>query len=100
VCIPPTNRDNLSTVRHLRVCAGANDRVGIAAALRAMADGDGRYLLNMAEQIYTLPPEERQRWAVKLKPLEEDWVKSMDAKGLPGRQLLSDLREAIKKYDP
>jgi putative ATPase len=27
------------------------------AALRAMADGDGRYLLNMAEQIYTLPPE-------------------------------------------
>lgn len=26
------------------------------AALRAMADGDGRYLLNMAEQIYTLPP--------------------------------------------
>lgn len=27
------------------------------AALRAMADGDGRYLLNMAEQIYTLPEE-------------------------------------------
>jgi putative ATPase len=27
------------------------------AALRAMADGDGRYLLNMAEQIYTLPPD-------------------------------------------
>jgi TRAP-type C4-dicarboxylate transport system substrate-binding protein len=50
--------------------------------------------------IYTLPPEERQRWAAKLKPMEEDWVKSMDAKGLPGRQLLSDLREAIKKYDP
>lgn len=27
------------------------------AALRAMADGDGRYLLNMAEQIFTLPGE-------------------------------------------
>jgi len=25
------------------------------AALRAMADGDGRYLLNMTEQVYTLP---------------------------------------------
>ena len=50
--------------------------------------------------IYTLPPEERQRWAAKLKPMEEDWVKSMDAKGLPGRQLLGDLREAIKRYDP
>ena len=27
------------------------------AALRAMADGDGRYLLNLAEQIYTLPDD-------------------------------------------
>ena len=50
--------------------------------------------------IYTLPAEERQRWAAKLKPIEEDWVKSMEAKGLPGRQLLQDLREAIKRYDP
>jgi TRAP-type transport system periplasmic protein len=50
--------------------------------------------------IYTLPPEERQRWAAKFKPVEEDWLKSMEAKGLPGRQLLNDLREAIKRYDP
>lgn len=27
------------------------------AAMRAMADGDGRYLLNMAEQLAALPPE-------------------------------------------
>ncbi len=27
------------------------------AALRAMADGDGRYLINMAEQILALPPD-------------------------------------------
>jgi len=27
------------------------------AALRAMADGDGRYLFNMAEDIFSLPPE-------------------------------------------
>lgn len=27
------------------------------AALRAMADGDGRYLLNMTEQVYTLPAD-------------------------------------------
>ena len=50
--------------------------------------------------IYPLPAEERQRWAAKLKPLEEEWIKSNEAKGLPARQLLSDLREAIKKYDP
>jgi len=50
--------------------------------------------------IYTLPAEERQRWLAKLKPVEEEWLKSMEAKGLPGRQLLSDLWEAIKRYDP
>jgi TRAP-type C4-dicarboxylate transport system substrate-binding protein len=50
--------------------------------------------------IYTLPAEERQRWLAKLKPMEEEWLKGMEAKGQPGRQLLGDLREAIKKYDP
>ncbi len=30
---------------------------GARAALRAMADGDGRYLLNMAEALFGLPPE-------------------------------------------
>jgi TRAP-type C4-dicarboxylate transport system substrate-binding protein len=50
--------------------------------------------------IYQVPAEERARWAAKLKPMEDDWVKSVEAKGLPGRQLLNDLREAIKKYDP
>ena len=50
--------------------------------------------------IYTVPAEERQRWAAKLKPVEEEWLKSMEAKGLPGQQVLTDLRDAIKRYDP
>jgi len=50
--------------------------------------------------IYQVPQEERQRWGMRLRPLEEDWLKSMEAKGLPGRQLLADLREAIKRHDP
>jgi len=47
-----------------------------------------------------VPAEERQRWAAKLRPVEEEWLKSMEAKGLPVRQLVGDLREAIKKHDP
>jgi TRAP-type C4-dicarboxylate transport system substrate-binding protein len=65
-----------------------NELVGIEAIKKAGAT------------IYTLPPEERERWAARLKPIEDEWLKSMEAKGLPGRQLLGDLREAIKKYDP
>jgi TRAP-type C4-dicarboxylate transport system substrate-binding protein len=65
-----------------------NELDGIAAAKKAGAT------------IYTVPAEERQRWAAKLKVVEEDWVKGMEAKGLPARQILTDLREAIKRYDP
>jgi TRAP-type transport system periplasmic protein len=65
-----------------------NETDGIEAAKKAGAT------------IYTVPTEERQRWAAKLKYVEEEWMKSMEAKGLPGRQVLNDLREAIKRYDP
>jgi TRAP-type C4-dicarboxylate transport system substrate-binding protein len=65
-----------------------NEEDGIAAAREAGAT------------IYTVPSEERQRWATRLKPVEEGWVKSMEGKGLPGQQLLSDLRAAIMRYDP
>jgi TRAP-type transport system periplasmic protein len=65
-----------------------NENLGIEASKKAGAT------------IYTVPLEERQRWAAKLKTVEDEWLASMEAKKLPGRQLLSDLREAIKQYDP
>jgi TRAP-type C4-dicarboxylate transport system substrate-binding protein len=65
-----------------------NELEGIAAAKKANAT------------IYTVPAEERARWAAKLKPVEDEWLTSMEAKGLPARQILKDLREAIKRYDP
>jgi TRAP-type C4-dicarboxylate transport system substrate-binding protein len=65
-----------------------NELVGIEAVKKA------------GGTIYTVPQEERQRWAARLTSLEEDWIKTTEAKGLPGRQLLQDLREAIKRYDP
>ena len=65
-----------------------NENLGIEAAKKVGAT------------IYIVPLEERQRWAARLTALEDEWLASMEAKGLPGRQLLSDLREAIKRYDP
>jgi C4-dicarboxylate transporter, DctM subunit len=53
-----------------------NENLGIEAAKKAGAT------------IYTVPREERQRWAAKLTALEDEWVVSMEAKRLPGRQLL------------
>jgi TRAP-type C4-dicarboxylate transport system substrate-binding protein len=65
-----------------------NEHEGIAAAKKVGAT------------IYTIPQEERARWAAKLKSVENEWLTSMESKGLPGRQILGDLREAIKRYDP
>lgn len=65
-----------------------NEEDGIAAARKAGAT------------IYTVPAEERQRWAARLRPVEDEWITSMEGKGLPGRQILHDLREAIKRFDP
>lgn len=65
-----------------------NENLGIEAAKKAGAT------------IFTVPLDERQRWATRLKGLEDEWVASMEAKGLAGRQILSDLREASKRYDP
>lgn len=45
------------------------------AALRAMADGDGRYLLNMAEELFQLPAEEG--------PLETDGLAGVVQKRVP-----------------
>lgn len=61
---------------------------GIAAAKKAGA------------QIYALPADERQRWIQKAKPVEDEWMTSMESKGLPGRQVLADLRELVKRFDP
>jgi putative ATPase len=40
------------------------------AALKAMADGDGRYLLNLAEELFALPEEYTGKGKAKAKPLD------------------------------
>ena len=64
------------------------DEDGLAAAKKA------------GISIYTLPIAERQRWIQKAKPLDDEWTTTMESKGLPGRQVLADLRELVKKFDP
>jgi TRAP-type C4-dicarboxylate transport system substrate-binding protein len=48
-------------------------------------------------KVFTLSAEENARWAAKLHPLFDDYVKNMKAKGLPGDQVLKFAREYLKK---
>jgi hypothetical protein len=49
---------------------------------------------------HKLTPQQRAVWRATAKPVEEAWVRAMEAKGLPGKQALADLKELIKRYDP
>ncbi len=43
-----------------------------------------------------LSPEERARWIEAAKPIEEEWVKEVEAKGFPARELYKLIKEMTK----
>jgi len=57
-------------------------------------------LIANENDIYCLPADEVERWKAKLVPkIYDDWVSEMEAKGLPGRELLDLYHELIEKYE-
>ncbi len=51
-------------------------------------------------QLHKLSEADRAAWKEKTKGVEEEWARTMEAKGLPAKRALADLRELLKKYDP
>lgn len=49
-------------------------------------------------QIVPLSAQERTAWDAKLKPMEDEWVKEMAAKGLPAAKYLARARELRDQY--
>jgi len=43
-----------------------------------------------------LSPEERARWIEAAKPVEEEWVKGVEARGLPARELYNMIKQMVK----
>jgi len=43
--------------------------------------------------------EQRQAWAANLPDLAGAWVKSMEAKGLPGKEILGDYMQIMREND-
>ncbi|MDE0385987.1 MAG: TRAP transporter substrate-binding protein DctP [Defluviicoccus sp.] len=46
-------------------------------------------------QTHTLPEKEYARWVAAVQPGIDAWVKEMEGKGLPARQMLSDLKAKV-----
>ncbi len=73
---------------------------GRAATLRAMADGDGRYLLNMVEQIEALPPETRPLDVAALSELLARRAALYDKDREEHYNLISALHKSLRGSDP
>jgi putative ATPase len=70
------------------------------AALRAMADGDGRYLLNMAEQVAALPGTEPALDAERLSDLLARRAALYDRDREEHFNLISALHKSLRGSDP
>lgn len=59
---------------------------------------EGRvYSLKLGNQFISLSNEENERWAKRVRPIIDDYVKRMKEKGLPGEEALKFCLETLKK---
>lgn len=49
-------------------------------------------------EVIKLSKGELAKWNKLLDPMTEKWIKDMEVKGLPGRQMVSDIKASKKKY--
>jgi TRAP-type C4-dicarboxylate transport system substrate-binding protein len=48
--------------------------------------------------LYVIPGSELDNWVKAAAPLSDDWAADMDKRGLPGKQMLQDARDLLKKH--
>ncbi len=60
------------------------------------ADQEGRaYVMELGHEIIELPDTEVVRWTQAVQPILDDYVKSVEALGLPGKQFLADVQQRV-----
>jgi len=53
----------------------------------------------MGQEVITLPEEEAARWISLVKPIQDEFVAKMDARGLRGQEILDTVKELAGKYN-
>lgn len=106
------------TAQHVDTCINRNAYQNLPAALKptfahfqqlmghAVSQGIGVDFRAKARETYrqngvtliTLTPEEKAAWQAALKPVQDKWVASQKAAGVPADALLADIRRLEAKY--
>ena len=76
---------------------GAEYSQRFAAAQSAAAAGLLKKMEEAGAKISELPPAERKRWADTLPPVAKTWAADLQAKGMPGDQVLHGFMDGLKK---
>lgn len=76
---------------------GAEYSQRFAAAQAAAASGLLKKMEEAGAKISELPAAERTRWADTLPPIAKTWAADLQAKGLPGDQVLHGYMDGLKK---
>jgi TRAP-type C4-dicarboxylate transport system substrate-binding protein len=59
---------------------------------------EGWQTLRKKMEVYRLSAEEEARWRKAAEPIVEEWIKTMEAKGLPGRQAVEIMRQVARRH--
>jgi hypothetical protein len=49
-------------------------------------------------EIYDLPAGEMARWIQATAPVHEEWVRNMEAQGIPGQEILDYIHSLVEQY--
>ncbi len=62
-------------------------------------DLEGRqYTLSLGNKVIPLSKEENARWEKAVSPIIQDYIKTTEAKGLPGKSAVNEVERLIRKY--
>ena len=62
-------------------------------------DEEGReYTLGLGNKIVPLSADENTRWKKAVRPIIDDYIKEVSAKGLPAQKAVKDVEDLIKQY--
>jgi TRAP-type transport system periplasmic protein len=70
----------------------------LGQALDAEQDAGRQYILGRGNKIIVPTKAEAARFDAALQPIREDWLKEMEGKGLPGKEVLQFVTAAMDKY--
>jgi len=60
---------------------------------------DSKWMMDNGHTFYVLPPEEKERWVEANRPMQDEWVKAVEAKGITNaKEILETAEQLVKEY--